>query len=473
MFLVDTLSVTLIVTSGLITCFIDTISTGVISLAVNCNSQFGLEGDGGKAGVRMDYFYDPSECDTIDSIVGNTEVYLYDGSLVFGNIVDGDTILSNTIYSQGPLNENSIYALEEAEVSNDGEVFNYYRLPLLCNADTTIGASVTYFTPQVTDTFGSGPGKTWYADQQFITKEYKIWSIDGLIHEKMAIGEVIDWDIPADLKDTGGTKADNVGEVNIDLNLMYSAGAEYNIDTLPGHECQDNNLRYGGMAFGYSKRYSADSGKWMVLDTVPFGGYFEDNARYVDNGWNDEELYANMESSEGSLIPFSYPITPPWYPDLHSVMTYAFNYDLLPNDTLVFYSVLATVRNEEEESPDPNKLRIEELVEKGRNFVRYFGCCHGLRGDLNSDGTPANILDLNYAVNRIFRGGPMAVCLGEADVYLDNAPLNILDLNFLVNYIFKHPIRHSRFELCSELYLPKWPGTIQMQRCTRLNLRTS
>ncbi len=64
-------------------------------------------------------------------------------------------------------------------------------------------------------------------------------------------------------------------------------------------------------------------------------------------------------------------------------------------------------------------------------------CCIGSRGDLNNDGTDANILDLTFAVNRIFRGGPPAVCPQEADVNSDGTSSNILDLTFLVNRIFR------------------------------------
>ncbi|HEX2897417.1 MAG TPA: SBBP repeat-containing protein [candidate division Zixibacteria bacterium] len=71
-------------------------------------------------------------------------------------------------------------------------------------------------------------------------------------------------------------------------------------------------------------------------------------------------------------------------------------------------------------------------------FVTKFACCIGIRGDVNNDGqVNPNILDLNYLVNRIFRGGPTAVCLTEADCNNDNTPQNIVDLNFLVNYIFR------------------------------------
>ena len=64
-------------------------------------------------------------------------------------------------------------------------------------------------------------------------------------------------------------------------------------------------------------------------------------------------------------------------------------------------------------------------------------CCFGIRGDCNGDGTDINILDLNYLVNRIFRGGPSASCLDEANLNSDGTPQNILDLNFAVNRIFR------------------------------------
>ena len=99
------------------------------------------------------------------------------------------------------------------------------------------------------------------------------------------------------------------------------------------------------------------------------------------------------------------------------------------------YSVIATVLNNEVESP--GGLRIEELAEKGRNFMTYFGCCHGLRGDYNSDGNHSNILDLTYAIDRMFRGGRPPLCLGEGDVNSDLSSADVLDLTFMVDYIFR------------------------------------
>lgn len=64
-------------------------------------------------------------------------------------------------------------------------------------------------------------------------------------------------------------------------------------------------------------------------------------------------------------------------------------------------------------------------------------CCSGRRGDLNGDGTEADLLDLNFAVNKIFRNGPSSGCPGEADLNGDGQNLNILDLSFLINKCFR------------------------------------
>jgi len=64
-------------------------------------------------------------------------------------------------------------------------------------------------------------------------------------------------------------------------------------------------------------------------------------------------------------------------------------------------------------------------------------CCTGLRGDIQLDGDNADIVDLNYIVNYIFRGGAKTPCAVEADLNSDGTSSNILDLNFLINYLFR------------------------------------
>ena len=67
-------------------------------------------------------------------------------------------------------------------------------------------------------------------------------------------------------------------------------------------------------------------------------------------------------------------------------------------------------------------------------------CCIGNRGDLNADGVDADILDLTFAIDRIFRGGVPSGCPAEADVNADGILLNVIDLTFLVDRIFRRGV---------------------------------
>ena len=71
----------------------------------------------------------------------------------------------------------------------------------------------------------------------------------------------------------------------------------------------------------------------------------------------------------------------------------------------------------------------------GRVYV--FSPC-GFRGDVNYDGKDANILDLTFLVDFIFRGsGDAGQCPEESDVNGDGDSADILDLTFLVDFIFR------------------------------------
>ncbi len=81
-----------------------------------------------------------------------------------------------------------------------------------------------------------------------------------------------------------------------------------------------------------------------------------------------------------------------------------------------------------------NELLVDSLID---TLVPTF-CCDGLRGDLNSDGDNASILDLTFLVDFIFRGsGDSGYCPEEGNVNGDSDSADILDLTYLVDFIFR------------------------------------
>jgi len=85
----------------------------------------------------------------------------------------------------------------------------------------------------------------------------------------------------------------------------------------------------------------------------------------------------------------------------------------------------------------PTGAPVGYLCNATHRIIRCSCCIPPLRGDMNYDGADANILDLTFAVDRIFRGGPPPQCAEEGDPNADQAVCNILDLTYLVDRIFR------------------------------------
>ncbi len=64
-------------------------------------------------------------------------------------------------------------------------------------------------------------------------------------------------------------------------------------------------------------------------------------------------------------------------------------------------------------------------------------CCIGIRGDIDGNGTTADVQDLTYMINDIYRGGPDSPCPEEADLDNSGTPSTVQDLTYLINDIFR------------------------------------
>ncbi|MCH7690870.1 MAG: dockerin type I repeat-containing protein, partial [candidate division Zixibacteria bacterium] len=76
--------------------------------------------------------------------------------------------------------------------------------------------------------------------------------------------------------------------------------------------------------------------------------------------------------------------------------------------------------------------------EFGYLYINKEQCCIGQVGDVNNDGVDANVLDLTYLVDYIFRGGEELYCPEEGNFDQDpDGNVNVVDLAYLVDYIFR------------------------------------
>ena len=162
----------------------------------------------------------------------------------------------------------------------------------------------------------------------------------------------------------------------------------------------------------------------------PYGMYSADNATFVDpyeKGFDPDLLYANHAQSGMN-------ISDSMHHDIHMGMTYLYEYDLQPEDTLWFYvgyfSQMTTC------NPDGKTLQqnVEDILDY---FYEYL--IHGwspciLPGDINYSGG-VDISDLTYYVDYMFSGGPPPVWFELGDVNAD-CELNISDLTYFVAYLF-------------------------------------
>lgn len=62
-------------------------------------------------------------------------------------------------------------------------------------------------------------------------------------------------------------------------------------------------------------------------------------------------------------------------------------------------------------------------------------CCEGMTGDVDGSGR-VDILDINYLISWMFRGGPAPPCMDEADVD-GSGQVDILDANYFVDWLFR------------------------------------
>lgn len=249
-------------------------------------------------------------------------------------------------------------------------------------AENPIGLDIKQFTYSFSD-----PAYDDFVIMRFIITNTNLFFVGDLY-----AGLYLDWDIPIYSLNAGGYDA--TGQVT--WMSYFNAGV-------------------------YSKYRGA-----VVLDGTPAGSFTFPGAQvyYSTGGFTEQEkdsalgsgfssgaTYVNSQLDLVQVISAG-PI------DLLAGASATVTFAILGGNTLIDLRNAATAAN----------LINDTLINT---------CCTDIRGNVNGDGVNGNIVDLNYMVNRIFRGGPVSPCPQEADLNGDGNVASIFDLNYLVNFIFR------------------------------------
>jgi hypothetical protein len=416
----------------------DTMTTTCFALTVATNGNFGNQGRGK---VNLDYWNLP-DCDTVDTIPGNTDVYLSDGSPVIcytqkttmtsppaGKTLD--TVANFSMYGDGFLSDRGFRAVTaHTPVTLVSDHYEFYS-----GVFTTNDSNIAF-------------EKTWYAPASgsdcFLIQRLRVYSYDQRTHSGLSIGEAVDWDIPTD------SGSDNGCGYDATRRMIWQTGYEYNQDPT---ECLNNDVRTGGMAYlgGWWQDYDEPEIGTAVPDTAYFftaystsynvgivelqnnidqaiawfaahpaikptvhaetktidfvGAYTADNPTlvYPTGSFKTSELYRNMRTKHttNKYVLFTDSVT-----DLHMVMTFVNDFEL-----------------------------------SGR------GCCINNRGNANNDAQDkCTVPDVTFLLAYFFGTptGPAPVCPEEANANGDLKPdgsdrVTVTDVTYLLTYFFGIP----------------------------------
>jgi len=389
----DTLPISHVVADTLYAPIWDTIQSSCLALTVANMGNFGNRGIGG---VNMDYL-DYGDCDT------TANVYLDGGSPVVGYVKGSDTVVNFSIFNTTYIDESGFVPLGDHSPTNDMGDYEVFQSGKFITHDSLIAVEKAWYAPKPSDSCCFVIGRLMI----YLNRDT---SVTGL-----QVGEAIDWDIPSDSGFDNGCGFDS------DRNLIYQFGGEYDQDD--STECQDNDRRFGGIAF--LDRYLNSI---QVLG-APHGAYTADNATYVypNQALVPEELYTSMQDSGYSLFSSAHPDSQ--FVDLHTVMTFDTGLAITSADTYVYYVEFVTIQ-------DRTLSDLQSAADAGKQwYLNHFssGCCQD-RGNVDGIGT-INVGDVTYLVDFLFFGGDPAPCEEEANV--DGiGGLNVGDLIYLIDYVF-------------------------------------
>lgn len=280
------------------------------------------------------------------------------------------------------------------------------------NHDSTIGFERTYYAPTT---------ELPYENVTFIVVRTDLFALDSLAHGPLAIGEVLDWDIPSHV-----TAYNTSGSYGM---IVYLQGT----DTLTG--CQSGMGRSGASVL-LGQNLASEINARKCVNNMEYWGIY---AAPVDSGLANA-TQGGMDPAEAWQTNLAR--TGEWTNDdttnQQIVQTFRHGFWLQPSDTLTAYTALVAVKDDSAFRVEyPAGLACDWYEHNLRPGCDYVcSCCKGNVG--NFDGDPYGMIDLGDLtafIDYLFISFTPPYCYEAADINYD-CVIDLGDLTAIIDYLF-------------------------------------
>lgn len=347
----------------------------------------------------MDWYGDPDEC---------ADMYLRDGSPIICRDVGGEIRCFFTVYDNAYASEHALRPVTPLYVDSNSYFDYTYASAEFITGDSTIRMTAEYYAPKDFDSCG------------FIIQKLRYWNIADVTLSGVAVGEVLDWDIPSNESDVlNGSDFDE--SRGLIYQSCYNCASYFWPDPCDTFvECN----RYGGVASCHLqsfKNYMTLENSIFVYPQGPFGpdAPLPPDTMYGLMTGNDGFLTADIDSCE----------------DLFTLVTFGV-YDLQPSDTQCAIKILTTSRD------DPGAGNLKWNVDLANAFIDARpdimcapdSCDAQMPGDANGDGW-VNHGDAMFLLFFLCGTGPAPDPLANGDANGD-CVIDSLDQNYILDHVF-------------------------------------
>ncbi len=387
-----------------------------VALGVSNYGELGMNGEGG---VNLDFTVDGNDCDA------EADVYLFSGSPFLLENDGTDIAITTSVYRDNQADVCSWDPYPEVSMSGGmiGSAYSYVSTGTMVNRDTTIGLSRRVIAPL--NNLGN---------PSFVVVESKLYARDGMAHDGVTFGDVMDWDVPSDDGSdniSGGTTPSGVGGM-----FLYLQGSD-----TTGHDgCQSNTNRFAAQAMlgwytnaEYNNDPCANNLNFHGAQGVNVRDYFDDPEGEYEP---DADLWWTTVGTSG--------ITGQGTPgDQGTFFTYIHDQLLGATDTLTFYVLYTTLRNGD---LDDLKANVKNAQDWYIDNVRgtYCGGCCVCPTVGNVDGSADCLVtmgDLTVLIDHLFISLTPLACEedGDVDWFWTDPPDGLVtmgDLTVLIDALF-------------------------------------